>query len=373
MATLLTDAQRERIESFIENLKNEIGIPYIDVICYREHQQLFRYYTGAGVNGKEQLYMYSCTKPVTVSAAMRLIEEGRLSLDDNVGKYLPEINSAYVVDENGNKRTVGDKMTVRHLITMSAGFNYDTKTAPILALCEKSEGKANLRDFISAFVESPLDFEPGRRFGYSLCHDVLAAVIECVSGKRFSSFVNETILSPIGMTNSRLDNGEEGVADMYMAEPDGEIKKIDEGKNLRITENYESGGAGLVSCVEDYILFADALASGGVAKNGYRVLSEKTLARLYTEELKTLSLDSGFTCIQGDDYNYGLGVRVRKTPTEWGLPVSEFGWDGAAGSYLMVDPVRHISIVIGMHLRLWPRVFKGRHLEIVKAIYNEIL
>ena len=138
------------------------------------------------------------------------------------------------------------------------------------------------------------------------------------------------------------------------------------------TPAYESGGAGLVSTVEDYIRFADALACGGVAANGYRVLRKETLAQLTSEQLKEISISNNFACVQGGDYGYGLGVRIRQKPTEWGLSKGEFGWDGAAGSYVMMDPEKKVSIFIGLHLRNWPVAFMGKHLQIVEKIYREL-
>ncbi|MBR6795040.1 MAG: serine hydrolase, partial [Clostridia bacterium] len=78
-----------------------------------------------------------------------------------------------------------------------------------------------------------------------------------------------------------------------------------------------------------------------------------------------------FTCLQGRDYGYGFGVRVRKVATDWGLPQGEFGWDGAAGSYLMIDPINKVSIVMGMNVKGWPSIFQDKHLEIVKLIYEK--
>lgn len=76
--------------------------------------------------------------------------------------------------------------------------------------------------------------------------------------------------------------------------------------------------------------------------------------------------------MQGIEYGYGLGVRVRKTATEWGLPKGEFGWDGASGSYLMVNPVRKISVVMAMNVKGWPKIFQDKHLEIVRLIYENV-
>ncbi len=358
-------------QEFIEQLRQETGISYIDVICKKKHETIFRYTSGEGVTGKELLHMYSCSKVLTAVAALRLVEEGKLSLEDKVYTYLPEIEKAFVLEENGERRIVGQDMTIRHLFTMTAGFTYNLATEPIQQLVKESNGQAVLRDFIPKFVETPLSFVAGEKFQYSLCHDVLAAVVEVVTGKRFSRYIKETIFEPLGMHNSYFDNSEEGVFEMYAASVEGDVSLHKDGKLLMPTKSYESGGAGLASTVEDYSLFAEALACGGVGKNGYQVIKKETLALLCTEQFKGLSLNNGYTCIQGDDYNYGLGVRVRSRDTEWGLEKGEFGWDGAAGSYLMVDPKREISVFIGMNVLNWPAVFIGKHLQIVEQLYKE--
>ena len=349
----------------------ETGIAYIDVICYQKHKEILRY--GSGATGKEQLYMYSCGKPVTVTAALKLVQEGKMGLDDCVCDYLPAVKNAFIINEKGEREIVGGLMKIRHLFTMSAGFSYNLKTEPILTLAEESEGRATLQEFIPKFVETPLLFTPGTRFEYSLCHDVLAAVVEKVSGIPFSQYVKEAVFAPLGMENSCFDNSEKEVADVYMAYTDGRVEKIDEGKILLPTPAYESGGAGLSSTVEDYIRFADALACGGEGANGYRLLDEETVRLLASTQITCGTVENGFTCVQGEDYGYGLGVRVRQVPTKWGLGKGEFGWDGAAGSYVLIDRDRELSVFIGMHVRNWPVVFKDKHLEIVKGIYEVLL
>lgn len=360
-----------KVEQFIEELKVSTGIPYIDVACCKKQELVFRYFSGDKVEGKELLYMYSCGKVVTVVAALRLVEEGRLGLDDKVFVYLPEIKNAFILNEHNEKEYVGEQMTIRHLFTMTAGFTYNVETQPILQLVKESEGKATLRDFIAKFVETPLSFAPGTRFQYSLCHDVLAAVVEVVTHKKFSQYVKEVIFDPLGMKNSYFDNSEKQVADIYIAYENGSVENIHEGKILLPTKSYESGGAGLVSTVEDYLRFANALACKGKAKNGYQVIKEETLQLMASKQTSNLCVNNGFTCVQGEDYDYGLGVRVRNKPTEWGLEKGEYGWDGAAGSYVMIDPLSEVAIFIGMHIRNWPFIFTGKHLSIVEKIYRE--
>jgi CubicO group peptidase (beta-lactamase class C family) len=316
--------------------------------------------------------MYSCSKPITAVCALRLVEKGLLSIDDKVYKYLPEVKEAFVLDENKNKKIVGESMTVRHLLTMTAGFDYNYFKKPIIDLIENN-GNAVLRDFIERFVASPLCVEPGKKFIYSICHDVLAGVIEVASGMKFSEFVRSEIFEPLGMNNSSFDNSVETTFPMYGANEDGTVHRQEKYLKLNPTPTYESGGAGLVSTVEDYILFASALANNGVGHNGYRVLTEDSLNKLNTPQVKSINYNSDFTCVQGEDYDYGLGVRVRNSDTDWGLKAGEYGWDGAAGSYVMIDPTNNISIFMGMHVMTWPNVFSGNHLDIVEQIYTKIL
>ena len=354
----------------IEKLCLRQGIPYIDILCYHRNEKVFEYAYGKEEQKSDFLQMYSCSKPITALAAMILVEKGMISLDDAVEKYLPEVSSAFLLTEDGGEIKPKNKMTIRHLLTMTAGFSYNVKTKPIQDVIKKNQN-AKLRDFIAAFVASPLSFEPGERFDYSLCLDVLAAVIEEVSSKSFSSFVQETIFEPLGMKDSFFDNRPCLLPDMYIADNNGQIRLTNNKNYLLCTDAYESGGAGLICTLKDYSIFAQMLANGGVSSTGIRIVDEAVLHSMASEQIEKMSIKNQFTCVQGEDYGYGFGVRVRKVATEWGLPKGEFGWDGAAGSYLMVDPINKISIVIGMHMRGWPFIFQDKHLEIVKLIYKE--
>ncbi len=359
------------VETFIDELIQEKGIPYIDVACYREQEEIFRYYSGEKVNGKELLYMYSCSKPLTVATAMRLWEEGRLGLDDPVENYIPSVKNVTVLTDKGVRRAPLRKMTIRHLMTMSAGFDYNYTPEAVEKILEETMGTANTRQLVEGYIATPLLFDPGEKFNYSLCHDVLAAVIEVASRMRFSEYLRKTIFDPLGMKHSTFDNIPKGdMHPVYMCK-DGKIQKTTGFQPT--TPYYESGGSGLISTVEDYGRFAAALASGGVGADGYRLLRKETIDLIRTGQTESLNLKNSFTCVQGGDYSYGLGVRVRIRDTGWGLNRGEFGWDGAAGSYLMVDPENGISVVIGMHVQYWPRCFTGEHLNIVKKLYQEVL
>ncbi|MBQ3221450.1 MAG: beta-lactamase family protein [Clostridia bacterium] len=357
--------QGREVKRYLDSLAKEKGLSLLDFSVWKKHQPLLRY-TAKGT-GKELLYLYSATKPLTVVCAMRLVEEGKLSLGDPVKKYLPAFANMRVKDG----APVQEEMTVKHLLTMTAGFNYDIYRPPVVELLQK--GICDTLSIVNAFASSPLDFQPGERFQYSVCHDILGAVIEVASGKRFSRFMQELIFDPLGMRDTGFHLEKTRVlAPQYWSEDSRTIAPFDKGNELVVGDEYDSGGAGVISTVGDYALFADALACGGTDRNGYRLLQEQTLEKIREGNGGRLSLKNGFTCVQGEDYGYGLGVRTRIRATDWGLPVGEFGWDGAAGTYLMVDPVNEVSIVIGMHLRNWPAIFDGEHLAIVKKAYADL-
>lgn len=321
--------------------------------------------------------MYSCTKPLTVTCAMRLVEEGRLKLDDKLVRYIPAFRDTYYQDAEGTPMAVGSEIQIYHLLTMSAGLNYNSNTPAIRALCD-SVSEPTAREVAEAIAKTPLEFLPGERFKYSYCHDVLGAVIEEVTDMPLSQYMDQIIFKPLGMDNSsfRYMDTEDHLK-LYKSSADGlkEVPfRVDEtlrfNPAIRNIPAYDSGGAGLNSTVDDYAKFARVLANNGKSQDGYTMLSSETLELIRREHISGLEVKNKFTCVQGGDYSYGLGVRTRIKETPWGLGKGEFGWDGAAGSYLMVDPNTNISIVMGMHILGWPSFFTGKHLEIVEQIYR---
>ncbi len=358
--------------NFINEQIKELKLPYLSVIANDESGKLFEYHYSNDftANGNEKVYMYSMSKPITVVMGLKLLEEGKISLEDKLIKYFPEYKNSYILDKDKNKIIVGNKITLKHLFTMTAGFNYNVRTNEIKNLLLKNANPTT-SEVISVISETPLEFIAGEKFNYSLCHDVLAGIIEKVCNKKYSEVISENIFKPLKMKNSSFslyDN--DNLIDQYIVKKNKNIEKINE-YILFISKNYESGGAGLISTNYDYSLFADCLRNGGISKDGYRLINEDTLKLLYGEQLSKFHIEGTFTCVQGDNYGYGLGVRTRRKSTDWGLAVGEFGWDGAAGSYIMVDPVNKVSVVIGAHLLNWPIIMINLHLQIVESLYKE--
>lgn len=364
----------EKTEQLVERLAQQLELPYLEVFAFQGVQQVFhKTVKPADQAGRDKLLMFSCTKPVTAVCAMQLVERGVISLEDKLVDYLPVFAESYFVDENGQQQVVGGDITLRHLLTMSAGLDYNLMRKPAVVELVKTCPDATTEQMIDAIAKSPLNFRPGERFLYSLCLDVLARVIEVATGKRFSEYVKENIFEPLDMHDCgfKIDDPER-MLPLFTGEKGVVEPKVCSNAYLVPTTEYDSGGAGMVGTAADYAKFAVALANGGVGANGVRIISEESIERMHQEEIRVDDLKCEFTCVQGKDYSYGLGVRTRIRPTEWGLSVGEFGWDGAAGTYLMVDPVKNISVVIGMHLAGWTAMFMDKHLEIVKQIYEDI-
>ena len=160
------------------------GIPFSHVIVTKDGETVFEKSVGfADAEGKvpytnnHLCWIFSCTKVITCVAAMRLVEEGRLQLSDPVSKYLPAYAYLTVKDKNGKVIPAKNTMTVFHLFTMTGGLNYEKNTAPIIR--EIQNPTANTVSLCNAIAQSPLDFEPGTNFKYSLCHDCCLIALTC--------------------------------------------------------------------------------------------------------------------------------------------------------------------------------------------------
>lgn len=357
-------------------------VPGCDILITHNHRPLFRHICGYSDTEKcipltdnHLYYLYSCTKPVTVSAGMRLWEEGKLDLDRPVADYLPAFTDVKI--QKGDTLLKPDTvMTVRHLFTMSAGFDYNALTDAVKETIARENGHATTRQIVDAYAQKPLCFEPGTRFQYSLCHDILAAVIEEAAEMRFSEYLDNILFTPLEMKDSTFDDTESvraRLAAQYRSDNDGTVTRTSDNNHYRFTDRYESGGAGLISSAHDYAVFADTMACEGTAANGYRYLKPETVKLLRTEQLSSFAVDRTFSCAAGPGYGYGLGVRTRlNRDAGQRSPIGEFGWDGAAGSYIMCDPVNHISIVFTMHVLNWPACIGSDH-AVMRDMMYEIL
>ena len=312
---------------------------------------------------KDTIYrMYSMTKPITAVASMILYERGLFNLFAPVSDYLEGFQNQKVITKDGLV-DVNREVTIQDLLNMTSGVVYPDaefeagrimgKLFDDVAEQLKGESPVSTLDFCNRIGRQPLEFQPGENWRYGASADILGAIIELISGKKLSVFLQEEIFAPLGMKDTAFYVPEEKwkrfamlyefIAELGRLEPCywnhlglGDYKR---------PPAFESGGAGLVSTIEDYTKFAMMLANGGTYQ-GKRILGTKTVEylsqpQITAEQSKTFNWDS----MKG--YGYGNLMRVMVEPSKAGSngSIGEFGWDGWTGNYFMIDPKENLVML----------------------------
>lgn len=352
------------LTEFLDAIPEKIGVPGTDCVIYHKRQEVYRHQSGYAdpetqtPMRSDLLYnMYSATKPVTCVAALQLFEKGAFLLTDPLGDYMPAFKTMQV-KEKGLVRQAKNPILIRDLFAMTAGFDYDIRRPAIINAKKETDHRCPTVKTVCALAKEPLIFEPGTRWEYSLCHDVLGALIEVVSGKTLETYCRENIFQPLGMNDTSyfMDaKKEKRLAPMFMFSDEKNVAEKISGVNIfRFGSEYASGGAGLVSSVDDYIRFADCLSGGGKTPDGEQILSRRTIDLMRTNQLTNDALlcfyDYAKTHMPG--YSYGLGVRTMFDIVAGGSngPVGEFGWGGATGNYVLIDPENALAVYYAQHM-----------------------
>ncbi len=365
----------KRLSDFFKSLPQYTQIPGAEISVFVAHKEVYHEVVGVAditsgkpLEGGELYYFYSATKPLTCTAVMQLVERGVLGLNDPVSLYLPEYAHVQVKEPDGTCRPPKRPITISHLLSMTAGVDYNFNTEAVRRVKEETNGRLPTREVVRALAESPLSFDPGEKWQYSACHDILAAVIEEVSGMRYSEFIRQNIFEPLGMENSYFHSTPEVLARMttpYYFE-NGKTFVGKKANALELGTEYESGGASLISCVSDYVRFTDAMANGGVGANGVRIIQANTIDLMRENRVgNRMETDCEWAQLAG--YGYGFGVRTLISRGAGGSlgSIGEFGWDGAKGVYLLIDPARQVSLVYAEH--------RGSHKEVLHPRLRNLL
>lgn len=274
------------------------------------------------------------------------------------------------VRESGSIRPAKSLMTIRNLMTMTGGLSYD-QTLPSI---QRAKAKnAGTRELIHMLAEEPLEFDPGTHFRYSMCHDVMAAVIEAVSGERFSDYLQNHIFAPLGVTGVTFRPNTAQMTRMptQLCWHDKELYmfEVDWDNTHQLTPDYDSGGAGICCRAEDYIPLLDALACGGKGANGARILKPETVTIMTENQLSGQPLrDYHDTMKPSEAEGYALGMRVHLVDDEF--PKGEFGWDGAAGALAVIEPKRRSSVLYVQHVLNYLPNCAQLHPELLRRIYR---
>ena len=177
----------------------EMGVPGFDLMVCKDGQCVLRYMNGYSdrenkipMKGNERYNIFSCSKPITCVAAMQLWEKGAFRLEDKLSDYMPEYAEMTVKTEQGIKKAERP-IHIHNLFEMTAGFSYVLNSPALMQLKKETNGRCPTREVARALAEEPLLFEPGERYHYSLGHDVLAALVEVLTGQKFEAYVKENI------------------------------------------------------------------------------------------------------------------------------------------------------------------------------------
>jgi len=311
--------------------------------------------------------MASASKPITATAILMLVEEGRIRFTDPVWKYLPEFKSEKVrlfkpgpIGRGGVETQVptGETVpavhdiTIRDLLThtsglMSVGAANVDKSAP-----EPEElVPSNLKDFVPRFAAPPLDFQPGSKWAYSnwAGFDVLGRIVEVVSGKTFDQFLKERIFEPLGMNDTwyapQADPvRKERLATRYQMTPKG-LAELNPLTPYSRSTTYFSGAAGLSSTASDYWKFMQMLVNGGEF-NGKRLLSPATVSLMINNNTGDLYEKTGR---KGEGFGFGVSMILDRDQADTLLPNGTFGWPGASGCKTSAAPKENIvlSFMVG--------------------------
>ena len=355
----------DRLTDFLDYLP-QWRIPGVDMMVAVDGETVYRHQAGwrdvenkIPMRGDELYWIYSASKVITCAAALQLYEQGKYLLNDPVSEFLPSFRNLTVRKVRPDGQTVIEParqvMTVRHLFTMTSGLNYDLTMPGIAEAVKASGGLAPTAKVADAMAQQPLMFEPGSCFHYSLSHDVLAGVVSVIAGMPFRDYVKKAIFDPCEMKDSAYHLTEEMEARMAQQysfnDAKGAYEPIGPVNGYIFGPEYDSGGAGMVTSVEDYMRFARMMTRLGVADNGERVLSPGTINLMRTNHIGDIHLED-FGWAQFAGYGYGLGVRTMVDRTRSGSngPVGEFGWGGAAGAYVLIDPDNRVTAYYAQHM-----------------------
>jgi CubicO group peptidase (beta-lactamase class C family) len=311
--------------------------------------------------------VYSMTKPITGVAMMLLYEEGRWSPSDPLSKFIPEFASLKVfagLDRDG-KPVLEEPVhppTVGELMTHTAGFTYGVfGDTPVDKLYQKDNPlrSGSLQEFIGKLARLPLACQPGEAWVYSVSADVQGYLVEKLSGKPLPDFLRERIFAPLGMkdTGFAVPEGKLGrLATVYAADPKtGELHARPRDPNVSRVPGMASGGGGLYSTTGDYLRFAQMLLNGGTL-GGVRILAPSAVDLMRSnklpERLMTGKFGIGLQTMR-PGFGFGYDVAVFEDPLTAGTTAGRgsYLWDGAAGTWFLIDPANDV-VFVGMIQRM---------------------
>jgi methyl acetate hydrolase len=309
-------------------------------------------------------WIASMTKAITAAAAMQLVEQGKLSLDEPIGKVLPELAAPQVLegfDADGapKLRPAKHPMTLRHLLTHTAGFGYNTWNGDMKQYLEKTGTPPN-RSGLKTSLRVPIMTDPGTRWEYGINIDWVGLAVETVSGKRLDAYLHDELFKPLGMTDTSFrinDSQRKRLVSMHARDTEGALSQIP--FEIEQDPEFHAGGGGLYSTAGDYIRFTQMILNNGRG-NGHQVLNPETVAMMGQNHIGELNMTKFASFIPtasnevdlhpGIIKKWGLSFLINTAKTPEGRSAGSLSWAGLANTYYWIDPSRNVTGVIMMQV-----------------------
>jgi CubicO group peptidase (beta-lactamase class C family) len=309
-------------------------------------------------------WIASMTKAVTTAAAMQLVEQGRLTLDQPIGNLLPDLAAPQVLegfDASGEPivRPAQNAITLRHLMTHTAGFCYDMWNGDFAKYMEKT-GTPGIITCKNDALKTPLMTDPGTRWEYGTNIDFVGKAVEAVSGQRLDAYLHDHMLAPLGMNDTAFKIGDDQrrrLVGMHARGEDGTLAPI--AFELEQDPEFHMGGGGLYGTAADYIKFCQMILNKG-AGNGNQVLKPETIELMSQNHIGELVMTK-MTSVAAIYTNHvdlypdmvkkwGLSFMINTAMTPEGRSAGSLAWAGLANTYFWIDPARDVAGVILMQL-----------------------
>jgi CubicO group peptidase (beta-lactamase class C family) len=299
------------------------------------------------------VWIASMTKAITGMAAMQLVERGKLSLDEPIAKLLPQLASPQVFegfDAAGKPklRPAKGAITLRQLLTHTAGFSYDIWNGDLGKHMEAA-GIPGIISCQNAALSMPLTFDPGTRWDYGINIDWVGKAVEAASGETLDAYLRKNIFEPLGMssTSFKLSDGQrERLSGMHARGEDGKLAAMP--FEIPQEPEFHMGGGGLYGTVQDYLKFVHCLLNDGaplVSKKTFAEMSRNNIGDINVVALKTAippySADADF--FPGIPCKWGLSFLINTATTPQGRSPGSLAWAGLANTFFWADPVKKIG------------------------------
>ena len=360
-----------QVEQLLRQKTSEREIPGVVAMAANANEVIYQ-----GAYGKRDLskddpmtldsvfWIASMTKAITAAGAMQLVEQGKLSLDAPIGEVLPDLSAPQVLegfDSNGEPklRPATCPITLRHLMTHTAGFAYNLWNGEIVRYLERT-GLPEITTCKNDALKTPLMSDPGTRWEYGINIDFVGKAIEAVTGKRLGAYLRDHLFTPLGMSDTGFkigDSQRQRLVAMHARGEDGSLSPIP--FELDQDPEFHMGGGGLYGTAGDYIKFTQMILNKGRG-NGVQVLKPETVAMMaqnHIGDLNMTKLTSAVAFATNDvdlypdmDKKWGLSFLINTARTPEGRSAGSLAWAGLANTYFWIDPARDISGVILMQV-----------------------